>query len=88
MKKWGRIKITHALEAKGLTSNCIRAGLGEIDSEDYEATLLDLLRKKMSEVAGENVFVMRDKISKAIILKGFEPELVWKTLRLILPDQR
>lgn len=88
MKKWGRIKITRALEAKGLTSNCIRAGLSEIDSEDYETTLRELLNKKMSEVAGENVFVMRDKISKAIILKGYEPELVWKTLRLILPDQR
>src|SRR5688500_923655 len=31
MKKWGRIKITHALESKGVSSNCIRIGLREID---------------------------------------------------------
>jgi regulatory protein len=88
MKKWGRIKITHALEAKGLSSNCINAGLSEIPNEDYEATLRELLKKKMNEVKGENVYILRDKLSKAAILKGYEPELVWKTLRLLLPDHK
>src|SRR3954470_11095456 len=33
MKKWGRIKITHELEARNISKNCIRTGLLEIDDE-------------------------------------------------------
>src|SRR3954468_24400564 len=29
MKRWGRIKIVNELEARGLTKNCIKAGLKE-----------------------------------------------------------
>jgi regulatory protein len=88
MKKWGRIKITHALEAKGLKSNCIRAGLLEIDEEDYERTLRDMLIKKTEEVEADNIFAKRDKLSKAAILKGYEPDLVWRILKTILPDHK
>jgi regulatory protein len=39
VKNWGRIKIVNALEAKGLTKNCIRIGLQEIDDADYHRTI-------------------------------------------------
>lgn len=86
MKKWGRIKITHALESKGLTRNCIRIGLKEIEEEDYYQTLTGLLKSKISELAESNSFVLRDKASKSAILKGYEPDLVWKVLKELLPE--
>jgi regulatory protein len=86
IKKWGKIKITHALEAKGLTRNCIKIGLREIDEVDYAQTLEGLLKSKLSEIAEPNPFVAKDKASKYVIQKGFEPELVWRTLKLILPN--
>jgi regulatory protein len=86
MKKWGRIKITHALEANGLTANCIKSGLKEIDAADYEQTLSDLLEKKSLQIEEENIFVKRDKVAGYAIQKGYEPELVWKILRVLLPD--
>lgn len=85
LKKWGRIKIVHALEGKGLTKNCIRIGLKEIDELDYEATLLDLLTSRLETLAEENVFTQRDRLSKYAIAKGFEPELVWKQIKNLLP---
>jgi regulatory protein len=88
MKKWGRIKIVNALEAQGLSKNCIKIGLKEIDNEDYLSTLNLLLEKKGEEVAEENIFAKRDKISKYAIQKGYEPELVWKSLKQLFPDQR
>lgn len=88
MKKWGRIKIVNALEAQGLSQNCIKIGLKEIDSEDYVATLNSLLEKKGEEIDEENIFAKRDKISKYAIQKGYEPELVWKSLKLLFPDKR
>lgn len=86
LKKWGRIKIVNALEGKGLTKNCIKAGLKEIDEEDYQKTLSLLLEAKSENLSEENVFVKRDKLSQYAIGKGYEPDLVWRTLRTLLPD--
>lgn len=88
MKKWGRIKIVQALEAQDLSANCIRLGLSEIDEQDYHRTLREVLGKKNDTFDEENVFVRRDKLSKYAIQKGFEPDLVWKVLRELVPDQR
>lgn len=86
MKKWGRLKIIHGLEAKGITPNCIKIGLKEIDADDYEASLKELLEKKVREITADNVYAQRDKISKAAVQRGYEPDLVWKFLKEILPD--
>ena len=85
IKKWGRIKIVHALESKGLTKNCIKIGLREIDEADYLHTLEELLKSKLAEIEDPNPFVVKDKASKYAIQKGFEPELVWRILRSMLP---
>ena len=88
MKKWGRIKIIAELETRGLSPNCIKAGLKELDQESYEKTLIQILGKKTAEVDEPNVFVKRDKLSKYAIQKGYEPDLVWKKVRALIPDQR
>jgi regulatory protein len=88
IKQWGRIKIVHALEGKGLTKNCIRIGLKEIEEEDYVKTLEELLQDRMAEVKGDNVFVARDKVSKYAIQRGFEPELVWGMVKALFKDQQ
>lgn len=84
IKNWGRVKIIHELEAKGLTSNCIRSGLKEIDEGDYQEVLHDLLMKKNEHLEGEDPFTKRDKLAKYGIQKGFESELVWKQVREIV----
>lgn len=88
MKKWGRLKITHGLEAKGVAPNCIKIGLKEIDNDDYEASLKEFLETKAGEITMDNLYARRDKISKAAVQRGYEPDLVWKFLKEILPDQR
>lgn len=86
MKKWGRLKIIRELENHGLTSTCIKIGLREIDNNDYEKTLTELVRKKNELVIEENRFVLRDKIARYAIHRGFEPELVWREVKRLLPD--
>jgi regulatory protein len=87
MKKWGRMKIVHALEAQSLSKNCINSGLKEIDPDDYLKTLRQILKKKNSELTEKNIYTLRDKLSKFAIQKGYEPDLVWKVLKEILPDR-
>ena len=83
IKGWGRIKIIHELEAKGLTKNCILLGLKEIAEADYVETLQILLKKKAAVVQADDDFVRRDKIARYAIQKGFEPELVWRWIKEI-----
>jgi regulatory protein len=80
LKKWGRIKITHALEGKGVSGNCILIGLREINEDDYVRTLRELLCEKSDSLEEDNVYARRDRLSKYAIQKGFEPELVWKVI--------
>jgi regulatory protein len=80
-QKWGRLKIVQALEGKGLTKNCIRSGLKEIDEEDYRKTIAALALKKAGQVNQTNIFVTRDQVSRYIIQKGFEPDLVWSIVK-------
>ena len=87
IKKWGRLKIVQGLEAKGITPNCIRSGLKEIDERDYVETLTAILEKKNEQIGEPNRYVRRDRISKYAIQRGYEPELVWRVLRELLPDQ-
>jgi regulatory protein len=81
IKKWGRVKIVNELEARGLTKNCIKSGLKEIGDGDYRKTLVDLLTKKSEQLEEPNQFVKRDRLSKFVIQKGFEPELVWSIIK-------
>ena len=83
IKGWGRLKIIHELEAKGLTKNCIQLGLNEIDQTEYEKTLETLLKKKSTSVHEDDDYVRRDKIARYAIQRGFEPELVWRLIKEI-----
>ncbi len=85
IKQWGKLKIKIELELRGLTKNCIAIGLKEIDNADYNKTLEGLIRKKQLQLDEENTFVLRDKIAQYIIHKGYEPELVWTTIKAIIP---
>jgi regulatory protein len=87
-KQWGRLRIKQELEQRNLTAYCIKAGLNEIAEHDYEKTIRTLVLKKGAATEAENIFVLRDKISRFVIQKGFEPDLVWPVLRQHFPDKR
>lgn len=81
MKQWGRLKITKALEQKGVSKSCIRIGLKEIPETDYRHTLQLLLSKKLSKVPDSDSLGERKKAAVYAIQKGFEPDLVWDVIR-------
>ncbi len=86
MQRWGRIKILNELEARGLTSNCIKIGMKEIEDADYIKTLREILERKLNQLDEENAFVKRDKHARYAIQKGFEPDLVWPEVKSLVKD--
>lgn len=85
IKQWGRNKIVHELESKGISNYCIQSGLKEIDSQQYLETLELLLLKKDRQTEALNSFSKRDKLARYAIQKGYEPDLVWGIVKKIIP---
>jgi regulatory protein len=86
LKKWGKLKIVRELEGHGLTANCIRIGLREIDTSDYLRTIGQLVKKNAISKKVNNVYVWRDRVAKSVIQKGFEPDLVWQEVKKTIPE--
>jgi regulatory protein len=80
IKGWGRVRIQRELESHGVTKYCIKAGMQEIEDDDYKKTLEKLLQKKVSLLTNETSIVRRDKLARYAISKGYESDLVWKTI--------
>jgi regulatory protein len=88
LKKWGRLKIIRELEARAITPTCISLALQEIDLADYRKTLRMLIEKNMAALQAKitNPYQLRHRLSRQLIQKGYEPELVWEEIRAVLPD--
>jgi regulatory protein len=83
MKKWGRIRIEHALQSHDISARCIAIGLKEIDENDYRETLIRLIQSKATTIDKENEYEKWDLVSQFVIGKGYEPDLVWKIIKEI-----
>jgi len=76
-KKWGKIKITHALKLKEIAEKTIQDALLQISYEDYYNTLFHLLRKKRNTLAEErNNLITQKKLMNYALQKGYEIELI------------
>lgn len=85
IKQWGRMKIRQALRQKGIPDGMIdRAIRKEIDPVGYQATLENLLRRRLPvaespSAEGEN-YKAKSKLMAWAYRKGFEGDLVARVL--------
>ena len=80
-KKWGRIKIRQELKMRGVSDYCLRAGMSEIDGDDYMETLQTIIEKKSKEIKETNPLIKKQKLVKYALSKGFEQDLVFDVVR-------
>lgn len=79
-KKWGRVRIKRELLLRDISTYCINKGLQEIEDLQYQSTLDALINKKSAEYSGLSDYDLKGKVAKFCIGKGFESDLVWKSL--------
>ena len=79
LKKWGVNKIRMALKMKGISDENISNALSEIDPEIYREELIKVLKsKKINET---DPYKRKAKLAQYAMQKGYEPSLVWDTLK-------
>ncbi len=81
IKKWGRVKIRHALYHHGLSKYILTKAFEEINEEAYSDTLREVIEKKMRETRIKNDYQRNGKVAAYVIGRGYEPEMVWEIIK-------
>lgn len=80
LKHWGRKKISYELKHKNISSYCIDRALEEISDEEYEQVITELIDNKLRQLSGDE-YIVKNKIARYLISKGFESDLVWSIMK-------
>jgi regulatory protein len=74
---WGKIKIIQGLKEKSIDSQIIHAAIESINKSEYQQIIKKLLNKKLQQIRDTDSYIIKNKIARYIISKGFESNLVW-----------
>lgn len=79
-KRWGKNKIQQHLKQKQISDYCIKKGFAEIDNNKYLEALDEIIAKKTKTIKDADPFIVKQKLARYAISRGFESELVWEVL--------
>lgn len=81
IKNWGRIKIKYELKQKSVSDYCIKKALMAISETDYLKTFQKIFTAKANMLKHEkNIFLKKRKIQDHLLQKGFELDMIKKSL--------
>lgn len=80
VKGWGRRKIQQHLKQRGITGYNLNQAMNEIAPDDYRQTLTDLLEKKRQSLRDDNPLVIKQKLVRFAISRGYETDLIFSVL--------
>ncbi len=80
IKQWGRIKIKNELKKHRVSERNIRIALESLDEKDYQKTLRELTRKKITSLGGKPNLRIKAALYRYLLSKGFEPEVVMEQI--------
>jgi len=86
IKQWGKLKITHELKLKQVSSYNIQIALESIDEEDYIKTLKKLAAAKWRALKTDTLFVKQSKVNTYLLQKGYERNLITETIKTLLHE--
>jgi regulatory protein len=84
LKKWGKVKIAHALKQRQVSAYCIKKALQQLPYDDYEATLAKLAETKWQQIRQGTMVARQAKTRSYLLQKGYESALVQAALQNLL----
>ena len=80
VKGWGKRKIQQHLKQRGISGYNLDQAMKEIGSDDYRQTLTDLLDKKRRTLRDDNPLVVKQKLVRYAMSRGYESDLIFAVL--------
>lgn len=81
--KWGKIKISYALQQKGIDNKLIAQALNSIDEGKYEEMLADILKTKLKNLKWEYEYEKMGKLFQFAQSRGFESAVIDRVIRTL-----
>lgn len=86
--RWGRRKIALALHAKRIPSNLASDALDTIDPDEYIGNLRALARAKARTLGPLDDYAEKARLFRFLASRGFEPDLISRTVRELQNDNQ
>lgn len=84
IKKWGRQRIVRELKLREISAYNIKSALKEIDEEDYLQTIQTIAEKRNQIIKEVDYYKRKKKLTDFLIRKGYEYDLIYKTINSIV----
>lgn len=83
-ERWGRIKIRYSLRHLQIPDEFIDSALAEIPEADYREALHQFLESKARTTKARNDYELYQKLVRAALARGFEPECIRRELEQLI----
>ena len=80
IKHWGKQRIVRELKFRDISSYNIKTALKEIDVQDYLKTIYSITEKRNEAISEPNIYKRKRKLIHFLMRKGYENELIFKTV--------
>lgn len=77
---WGKIKIIQGLKERSIDYQIINEVIESIDKSEYQHIVEKLINKKIKFIRDTDPYIIKNKIARYLISKGFESHLVWEEI--------
>lgn len=86
IKKWGKQRIIRELKQREISEYNIKTALKEIEESVYLETIVKITEKRNSLINELNVYKRKKKLTYFLIRKGYEYDLIYKTITDVLEN--
>jgi regulatory protein len=84
IKNWGKQRIIRELKSKNISNYNINSALKEIDDEDYLETIYRITKNRNHTITEKNIYKRKKKLQDFLMRKGYEYELIFKTVNAVI----
>jgi regulatory protein len=86
IKSWGKQRIIRELKFRDISTYNIKTALKEIDENEYLETIYRVTEKRSNSISETNSYKKKQKLIAFLMRKGFENELIFKTVNEVLEN--
>ena len=84
IKHWGKNRIVNELKMRDISPYNIKTALKEIDDKEYINTIYKITENRNNVISETNHYKRKKKLIDFLLRKGFETDLIFKTIDDVL----
>ena len=84
IKHWGKNRIVNELKMRDISPYNIKTALKEIDDKEYINTIYKITENRNNAISETNHYKRKKKLIDFLLRKGFETDLIFKTIDDVL----